>query len=56
MQINKVAALQGNNFIEKILQQKCFGVDIAKFLRTAILKNICDIASILNGFFRETSF
>ena len=37
---------QGNflacNFIKKTLQQKCFHVNIAKFLRILILKNICE--------------
>ena len=31
-----------SNFIEKRLQRKCFLVNIAKFLRTSILKNICE--------------
>ena len=29
-------------FIKKRLQHRCFPVKIAKFLRTSILKNICD--------------
>ena len=29
------------NFIKKILQHRCFSVNIANFLRTPILKNIC---------------
>ena len=30
------------NFIKKRLQQSCFPLDITKFLRTRILKNICE--------------
>ena len=30
------------NFIEKRLQHRCFPVNIAKLLRTPILKNICE--------------
>ena len=37
---NQVAGLKG--FIKKRLQNKCFPVNIAKFLRTTILKNICE--------------
>ena len=29
------------NFIKKRLQHRCFPVNIAKFLSTSILKNIC---------------
>ena len=39
---NKDAGLQACNFIKKRLQQRCFPVNIAKFLRTPILKNICE--------------
>ena len=38
---NKVTGLEVWNFIKKRLQQRCFLVNIAKFLRTPILKNIC---------------
>ena len=31
-----------SNFIKKRLQQRCFLVNIAKFLRTPILENICE--------------
>ena len=31
-----------NNFIKKRLQHRCFSVSIAKFLRTPILKKICE--------------
>ena len=30
------------NFIKKRLQRRCFPVNIAKLLRTSILKNICE--------------
>ena len=33
--------LQACNFIKKRLEHSCFPVNIAKMLRTAILKNIC---------------
>ena len=39
---NKVADFQACNFIKKRLQHWCFPVNIAKILRTAILKNICE--------------
>ena len=39
---NKNAGLQAWNFIKKRLQHRCFLVNIAKFLRTAIFKNICE--------------
>ena len=38
---NKVTSLHSCNFIKKRLQQRCFRVNIAKFLRKPILKNIC---------------
>ena len=38
---NKVAGLQAYNFIKKRLQHRCFPVNITKFLRIPILKNIC---------------
>ena len=37
-----VAGLQTCKFIEKRLQRRCFPVLIANFLRTSILKNICN--------------
>ena len=37
----KVPGLKAYNFIKKRLQHRCFPVKFAKFLRTAILKNIC---------------
>ena len=39
---NKNAGLQVCNIIENRLQHRCFLVNIAKFLRTHILKNICE--------------
>ena len=39
---NKVAGLHGYNFIKKRLECRFFPVNIAKFLRTPILKNICE--------------
>ena len=38
--LNKVIGLEACDFIKKRLQHRCFPVNIAKFLRTAILKNI----------------
>ena len=38
----KVAGLKARNFIKKRLQLRCFLVNIAKFLRLAISKNICE--------------
>ena len=37
---NKVAVPKACNFIKKRLQHRCFPVNIAKYLRTPILKNI----------------
>ena len=37
---NKIASLQGCNFIKKKIQHRCFRVKFEKFLRTLILKNI----------------
>ena len=37
---NKVAGFQDCNFIKRTLQHRYFPVNIAKFLRTPILKNI----------------
>ena len=39
---NKNAGLYACNFNKKRLQHRCFLVNIAKSLRTAILKNICE--------------
>ena len=39
---NKVVGVKACNFIKKALQHRCFPVKFAKFLRTPILKNICE--------------
>ena len=39
---NKAAGLEVCNFIKKRRQLRCFSLNIAKFLRTAIRKNICE--------------
>ena len=39
---DKVAGLKAFNFIKKKLQRRCFPVRFVKFLRTPILKNICE--------------
>ena len=39
---NKVAGLKVCNFIKKRIQHKCFPLNIANFLRTPVLKNICE--------------
>ena len=38
---NEVEGLEACNFTKKRLQHRCCPVNIAKFLRTLILKNIC---------------
>ena len=38
---NENVGLQSCNFFKKRLQHRCFPVNIAKFLRTPVLKNIC---------------
>ena len=40
--LNKVSGLQICSFIKKRLQGRCFPVKFANFLRTPILKNICE--------------
>ena len=45
---NKVAGLQPCRFTEKRLQHRCFPVHIANFLRTSILKNICERLLLIN--------
>ena len=40
--IRGVLSLQTSNYIKKTLLQKCFPVNIAKFLGTHFLKNICE--------------
>ena len=48
---NKVADLKVWNFIKKKFQHRCFPVNIAKFLKSLILKNICEQLhlSMVNG-------
>ena len=40
--LNKNAGLQSWNFIKRRLQHRFFPVNIAKFLRTPVLENICE--------------
>ena len=46
---NKVAGLKTCNSIKKRHQRTCFPVKLAKFLRTLILKNICERLLLLLG-------
>ena len=39
---NKFAGWQAGSLLTKRLQDRCFHVDIAKFLKTSILKDICE--------------
>ena len=39
---NKIAGFQACNFIKKRPQHGCFSVNIVKFLKRLILKNICE--------------
>ena len=39
---DKFAGLPANNFITKRLQHRFFPVNIAKFLKTSILRDICE--------------
>ena len=41
LSFNENAGLQSFGFIKKRLQYRCFVVNIAKFLRTLVLENIC---------------
>ena len=52
---NKFAGLEVCDFIKKRLQLSCFLLNIAKFLRTPILKNICKRVSCLFLYPLETS-
>ena len=47
---SKVAGLKVCNFINKILQHRCFPMNIAKFLRTPILKNISERLILVRDF------
>ena len=44
---NNFASLKACNFIKKRLQRRWFPVNIAKFLRTPILKDICELLLLL---------
>ena len=46
---DKVAGLKTCIFIKKTLQHKCFPVNIAKFLKAPILKNICERLLLLKN-------
>ena len=50
---NKVAVLQPSNFLKERLQHKFFPVNIAKFLKTPILKNICERLLLLTVIFTQ---
>ena len=39
---NKNASLRLCNFIKKVIEHNCFPLNIPKFLRTSILKSICE--------------
>ena len=49
---NKVLGLKAGSVIEKRLQRRCFPVNIAKYLRATILKNICE-RLLLEGAFNK---
>ena len=47
---NKAAGHQACNFIKKILQHRCYLVNIRKFIRRPTLKNICEQLHCLKVF------
>ena len=47
--LNKVAGLKACNLNKKRLQHRSFPVNIAKFLRTPILKDICKLLLLLQA-------
>ena len=49
---NRVAGLKACSFIKKLLKCRCFPVNIAKFLRTPILKNIWKRRTLFRGCIR----
>ena len=49
---NKVSGLKAGSIIDKRLQRRCFPVNIAKYLRTLILKNVCE-QLLLEGAFKS---
>ena len=50
---NKKASLQGCSFIKKRLQDRCFPVNIANFLRTAISRSSHRRCSVKKGVLRN---
>ena len=52
--LDKVAGSQACNFIKKRLQQRCFPMKFAEFLRTPILKNICKQLLLKRSYNLET--
>ena len=48
---NNVSGLQACNFIKKRHRHRCFSVNIAKFLKTPILKYTCDQLLLRSGCF-----
>ena len=53
---NKIADLSACSFIKKRLQNRCFPVILAKFLRTFILKNICERLLLRSSTLRKKLF
>ena len=52
---NIVEDLQTCNFVKKRLQHRYFSVDIVKFIRTPILKKICEWLHLTRATFRSSS-
>ena len=50
---DKVAVIQPSNFNKERLQHRCFPVNIANFLKTPILKNICERLLLLTAIFSQ---
>ena len=50
---DKVAVIQPSNFNKERLQHRCFPVNIANFLKTPILKNICEWLLLLTVIFSQ---
>ena len=50
---NKVAVIQPSNFNKERLQHRCFPVNIANFLKTPVLKNICEWLLLLIVIFSQ---
>ena len=50
---DKVAVIQPSNFNKERLQHRCFPVNIANFLKTPILKNICEWLLLLIVIFSQ---